>query len=89
MADIVISGTAAPGTVIRRDDVESARGARRGRQQRPLFLIDIAVPRDIDPAVRDLGGVFLYDLDDLKSVADANLRLRMMEAAGGGGPVDA
>jgi glutamyl-tRNA reductase len=89
VADIVISGTAAPGVVIRKDDVESARSAKRGRHQRPLFLIDIAVPRDIDPAARQLGGVFLYDLDDLKSVAEANLRLRMREAAAAEALVDA
>lgn len=89
VADIVISGTAAPGTVIRSEDVESARAARRGRHQRPLFLIDIAVPRDIEPAVRRLEGVFLYDLDDLKSVAEANLRLRRREAAAAEALVDA
>jgi len=89
VADIVISGTAAPGVVIRKDDVESARSAKRGRHQRPLFLIDIAVPRDIDPAAGQLGGVFLYDLDDLKSVAEANLRLRMREAAAAEALVDA
>jgi glutamyl-tRNA reductase len=88
IADIVISGTAAPGTVIRAEDVESARAAR-GRHHRPLFLIDIAVPRDIEPAVRKLGGVFLYDLDDLKSVAEANLRLRKREAAAAEALVDA
>jgi glutamyl-tRNA reductase len=80
-ADIVISGTGAPGIVIRREDVEHARAARGGRHQRPLFLIDIAVPRDIDPAVRKLAGIFLYDLDDLRSVAEANLRERQKEAA--------
>jgi glutamyl-tRNA reductase len=89
VADIVISGTAAPGTVIRAEDVESARAARRGRHQRPLFLIDIAVPRDIEPAVRRLEGVFLYDLDDLKSVAEANLRLRKRESAAAEALVDA
>jgi glutamyl-tRNA reductase len=77
-ADIVISGTGAPGIVVHREDVIAAREARR---RRPLFLIDIAVPRDIDPSVRDLEGVFLYDLDDLKSVADANLRERRKQAA--------
>lgn len=76
-ADIVISGTGAPGTVIQLADVEAARGARRGR---PLFLIDIAVPRDVEPQVAKLPGVFLYDLDDLHAVADANLRERRKEA---------
>jgi glutamyl-tRNA reductase len=79
--DIVISGTGAPGIVIHEADVENARAARRRRHARPLFLIDIAVPRDIDPAVRKLSGVFLYDLDDLKAVAEANLRERLKEAA--------
>jgi len=80
-ADIVISGTGAPGIVIRREDVEHARAARGGRHQRPLFLIDIAVPRDIDPEVRKISGIFLYDLDDLRSVSEANLRERQKEAA--------
>jgi len=77
-ADIVISGTGAPGIVVQKEDVEAARGARH---HRPMFLIDIAVPRDIDPTVRKLEEVFLYDLDDLKSVAEANLRERRKEAA--------
>jgi glutamyl-tRNA reductase len=76
--DVVISGTGAPGLVIRREDVEAAQDARR---HRPLFLIDIAVPRDIEPAAGDIDGVFLYDLDDLRSVAEANLRERRKEAA--------
>ena len=77
-AEIVISGTGAPGIVIGREDVEAALPSRGGR---PLFLIDIAVPRDVDPGVRKLTGVFLYDLDDLKAVADANLRERRKEAS--------
>ena len=77
-AEIVISGTGAPGIVIGREDVEAALPSRGGR---PLFLIDIAVPRDVDPVVRKLSGVFLYDLDDLKAVADANLRERRKEAS--------
>jgi glutamyl-tRNA reductase len=76
-ADVVISGTGAPGIIVSRAEVEQARAARR---HRPLFLIDIAVPRDIDPAARELAGVFLYDLDDLKAVAEANLRERQREA---------
>jgi glutamyl-tRNA reductase len=81
VADIVISGTGAPGLVVQQPDVEAARGARRGRHQRPLFLIDIAVPRDIEPSVGRLPGVFLYDLDDLRTVAEANMRERRKEAA--------
>lgn len=77
-ADIAISGTGAPGIVVKREDVEAARAARGAR---PLFLIDIAVPRDVDPAVARLAGVFLYDLDDLKAVAESNLRERRKEAA--------
>jgi glutamyl-tRNA reductase len=81
VADIVISGTGAPGLVVELPDVEAARAARRGRHHRPLFLIDIAVPRDIDPAVGRLHGVFLYDLDDLRTVAESNMRERRKEAA--------
>jgi glutamyl-tRNA reductase len=77
-ADIVVSGTGAPGIVIRREDVEAAQASRRGR---PLFLIDIAVPRDVEPAAARVSGVFLYDLDDIKTVAEANLRERRREAA--------
>ena len=77
-ADIVISGTGAPGIVIGAEDIQAASAERRGR---PLFLIDIAVPRDIDPEAAKLSGVFLYDLDDLKSVSEANLRERQKEAA--------
>lgn len=76
--DVVISGTGAPGLVVRREDVEAAQAARR---HRPLFLIDIAVPRDIEPEAGKVKGVFLYDLDDLRSVAEANLRERRKEAA--------
>jgi glutamyl-tRNA reductase len=76
-ADIVISGTGAPGIVIHREDVDAARGSRL----RPLFVIDIAVPRDVEASVASLRGVFLYDLDDLKSVAEANIRERQKEAA--------
>ena len=77
-ADIVISGTGAPGIVIQREDVEVAQAMRRGR---PLFLIDIAVPRDIAEDAGSVSGVFLYDLDDVKTVAEANLRERKKEAA--------
>ncbi len=77
-ADIVISGTGAPGVVIHRADVEAAQAARRSR---PLFVIDIAVPRDVAEEAGKVPGVFLYDLDDVKKVAEANLRERKREAA--------
>jgi glutamyl-tRNA reductase len=76
-ADIVISGTGAAGVVIRREDVEAAQAARRGR---PLIVIDIAVPRDVAQDAGKVSGVFLYDLDDVKTVAEANLRERRKEA---------
>jgi len=77
-ADVVISGTGAPGIVVMREDVEAAQEARHGR---PLFLIDIAVPRDIAADAGRVAGVFLYDIDDLQQVAAANLRERRKEAA--------
>jgi glutamyl-tRNA reductase len=75
-ADIVISSTAATEYVITKADLA---GMVRSRT-RPLFLIDIAVPRDIDPAVNDLRGVYLYDIDDLSGVVESNLEERMAEA---------
>jgi glutamyl-tRNA reductase len=77
-ADVVISGTGAPGVVIRREDVETAQHARGGRA---LCLIDIAMPRDIAAEAGCCAGVFLYDLDDIKRVADVNLRARVKETS--------
>ena len=74
--DIVISSTAAPDFVILEDMVRQAMHQRRGR---PLFLIDIAVPRDIDPGIRDLDNVFLFDIDDLEQVVAANRKDREQE----------
>lgn len=68
-ADIVISSTAAPGFVIDGAIVERAMSARG---ERPLLLVDIAVPRDIDPSIRTLPGVHLYDIDELQAVAERN-----------------
>jgi len=76
-ADIVISSTAATQYVVTKDKVAAARKGRKGS---PLFLIDIAVPRDIDPAVNDLADVYLYDIDDLNGVVSQNLEERMREA---------
>jgi glutamyl-tRNA reductase len=58
---------------------ELVRGALRSRRQRPIFAIDIGVPRNIDPAVNELDGVYLYDLDDLTGVAEANVEQRRRE----------
>lgn len=75
-ADIVITSTDAPGFVINRGTVEKAVPARGNR---PLFVIDIAVPRDVDPAVRSLPNVFLYDIDDLKARCEVNREERRRE----------
>jgi len=65
--DVVISSTGAPHTIVQRADVEKAR---RARKYRPLFFIDIAVPRDIDPAVGEIEEVYLYDIDTLEQLAE-------------------
>src|SRR5438067_832236 len=75
--DIVITSTGAPEPVIRRETVHRVMHGRRGR---PLFFIDIAVPRDVDGAVDTLDDVYCYDIDDLKQVVDANIRERVREA---------
>jgi glutamyl-tRNA reductase len=75
-SDIVISSTAAPHAVLRSDTVATAMRMRRNR---PLFIIDIAVPRDVEPEVGNLGNVFLYDIDDLQQVLEANLEQRRRE----------
>ncbi len=77
-ADIVISSSAAPGFLISRSHVEEAVAGRNGR---PLLLIDIAVPRDVDPAVREYGNVHLYDIDDLQRQVDKNMSVRKQEVA--------
>ena len=76
--DIIISSTAAPHAILTREKLEPLM---RARQNRPLFLIDIAVPRDVDPACNDLGGVFLYNIDDLQGIAQQNLVARRQEIA--------
>lgn len=76
--DIVIASTGAPHAIIHRKDVESVR---RARKYRPLFLIDIAVPRDIDPAVGEIEEVYLYDIDTLEQLAEEarGRRLKQIE----------
>lgn len=75
--DIVISSTGAPHFILHRDEMS---GIMHERRNRPIFLIDIAVPRDIDPQVRNVYNVFLYDIDDLQSVVDDNAERRRKEA---------
>jgi glutamyl-tRNA reductase len=76
-ADIVVSSTASPHTVITAADVDAALTARR---RRPMFMVDIAVPRDIDPAIADFEDVYLYTIDDLQGFVNQNLQARQDEA---------
>ncbi|MDZ7699344.1 MAG: glutamyl-tRNA reductase [Deltaproteobacteria bacterium] len=75
--DIVITSTAATGYVITRSQVKDVL---RKRRNRPLFFIDIAVPRDVEPVVNDLHNVYVYDIDDLKGVIEVNMAQRQEEA---------
>ena len=75
-ADVVLSSTAAPHAVIL---AEHVRAALAQRPERPLLLIDLAVPRDVDPAVADVPGAHVYDIDDLEDVVSANVQRRREE----------
>ena len=75
-ADIVVSSTGCPDTILQREDVVTVMRARRNR---PLFLIDIAVPRDIDTDVQQLDGVYLYNVDHLEAIVRENVRSREQE----------
>jgi glutamyl-tRNA reductase len=75
--DIVIASSGAPHYIIVRDDMKKVIEARRNR---PMFLIDIAVPRNIEPSVNELDNVFLYDIDDLQKVVATNLEGRRESA---------
>jgi glutamyl-tRNA reductase len=77
-ADIVISSTGAPHPIFRR---EHGQAFMQRRRNRPMFFIDIAVPRDVDPAMGKLEGVFVYDIDDLQAVAAAHMAERSREAS--------
>src|SRR5207247_344793 len=68
--DVLLTSTSAPGHILARADVARTLPERKGR---PLFLIDIAVPRDLDPAIHELDGCYLYDIDDLESVVAESL----------------
>lgn len=77
-ADIVISATAATHCIIEKPDMENVMEKRNDRK---IFIIDIAVPRDVDPKVSEVEGVNLYDIDELQNVVDQNLEHRKKEAA--------
>ncbi len=80
-ADIIISSTSCPHIILSRDEAELIVSAASGRKHRPLVIADLAMPRNIDPAVRNVKGVFLYDLDDLENVPDQNAAEREAAAA--------
>ena len=75
--DIIVSSTGAPDFVITRDHVKPIM---RRRKNRPLFFIDIAVPRDIDPSINRISNAYLYDIDDLQGVIDENIKSRRKES---------
>ena len=83
--DIIISSTGSPDYVVTRDQV---KGIIRRRRNRPLFFVDIAVPRDIDPEINRLTNSYVYDIDDLKGVIDENIEDRNREAIKGERIVD-
>jgi glutamyl-tRNA reductase len=83
--DIVISSTGAPGQVITYDQV---KGKMKGRRNRPLFFIDIAVPRDVDPRINRISNCYVYDIDDLNGVIEENRDDRLREALKGERIVD-
>ncbi|HEX9191073.1 MAG TPA: glutamyl-tRNA reductase [Candidatus Deferrimicrobiaceae bacterium] len=77
-ADIILSSTGAPHFILKREDVEEVIRIRRNR---PMFFIDMAVPRDIDPDANQIDNVYVYDIDDLNNVIETNLEERQREAA--------
>jgi len=85
LVDIIISSTGSPDFVIVRDQV---KGVMRSRRNRPIFFIDIAVPRDIDPDINRLNNSYVYDIDDLKGVIEENIKDRSRESIKGERIVD-
>jgi glutamyl-tRNA reductase len=75
--DIVIASSGAPHYILGRDEMQRVIAVRKNK---PVFLIDIAVPRNIDPSVNDVENVFLYDVDDLEGVVNANIQERTKQA---------
>jgi len=85
LVDIIISSTGSPDFVITQQDV---KGIMRSRRNRPLFFVDIAVPRDIDPHINRLNNSYVYDIDDLNGVIEENVEERNREAVKGARIVD-
>ncbi len=83
--DIIISSTGSPDIIITADDVKAVR---RRRRNRPLFFIDIAVPRDIDPKINHMDNAYVYDIDDLEGIIEDNIEDRNREAVKGERIVD-
>jgi len=75
--DIVIASTGSPNFIIKPDQIHEVM---RERKQRPMFFIDISVPRNIDPLVNNIDNAYVYDVDDLQGVVEANLNERSKEA---------
>jgi glutamyl-tRNA reductase len=80
-ADVTITSTASCEALIRKDLLKTVM---RKRRSRPIFLIDIAIPRDVDPEANDIDGVYLYNIDDLQAVVTENVGERSQEAVKGG-----
>jgi glutamyl-tRNA reductase len=78
--DILVSSTSAPHAIVTRAKLEPVL---RMRRDRPLFIIDLAMPRDVDPAVHEMDGVYVYDLDSLQAIAGRTLEARKKEAEAG------
>jgi glutamyl-tRNA reductase len=76
-ADIVLSSTGAPVTIFRKEHGEKFLSRRKNR---PMFFLDISVPRDVDPKMNDLDGIFVYNIDDLQQVVHSHLSDRTVEA---------
>jgi len=77
--DILVSSTAAPHAVVTRAKIEPILRTRRNR---PLFIIDLAIPRDVEPTVHELDDVYVYDLDSLRAIADRTIETRKKEMDG-------
>jgi glutamyl-tRNA reductase len=83
--DIILTSTGAPNFILGHKQVEEVI---RRRRYKPMFFIDIAVPRDIDPKVNEIDNIYLYDVDDLQGVVQANLKERQKEAKKAEGIID-